>query len=273
MADRIASVYNTECVYDPHSDHRRKGVYSQKIDSLKVGDSTLQILIEAILNASEDEVSSVVRKIRTCDSLDKVAEQLLQQQESDEEDVDDGLIEDNDINDDVVGLPVQGERELARKMGEMRLENGAVRFIGGTSHLVYAGDPHAEADSTVLFEDHMPSQNPITTWTRVTQDEELISHLMDMCELAFTGEAVDLTNGAKTSHFTMLTSQPCPGPFSGATISMAIVGLDLGRYTARSCSSMPCLRLAVTSLTFLEPTERLGTAAPRAIISSPKQNG
>jgi len=45
-----ASVYQTECVYDLNSDHRRKGVYKKDIDQLKTQNGTLQTLVEAILN-------------------------------------------------------------------------------------------------------------------------------------------------------------------------------------------------------------------------------
>ncbi|KAK2006354.1 fungal-specific transcription factor domain-containing protein [Colletotrichum eremochloae] len=171
-----ASVYGTECVYDPNSDHRRKGVYREKIDSMKARNSTLQILIEAILNASEDEVPDIVKRIRTCDSLDTVAEQILKHETMLQE------AEDNDNGDDgyTNDMPIEGERELARKMGELRLENGSVRFIGGTSHLIYLGDPadpdlnEPESDANLINED------PITSWTRVTDDKELIAHLMNM---------------------------------------------------------------------------------------------
>lgn len=171
-----ASVYGTECVYDPNSDHRRKGVYREKVDSMKARNSTLQILIEAILNASEDEVPAIVKKIRTCDSLDLVAEQILKQE--------DDLANDNSDLDDAeyttTDLPVEGERELARKMGELRLDNGSVRFFGGTSHLIYVGDPSTGLDSEALPEDYVSGADPITSWTSVTSDPALIMHLMNM---------------------------------------------------------------------------------------------
>ncbi|KAF4896191.1 Nitrogen assimilation transcription factor nit-4 [Colletotrichum fructicola] len=170
-----ASVYGTECVYDPNSDHRRKGVYREKADSMKAQNSTLQILIEAILNASEDEVPEIVRRIRTCDSLDTVAQQILRREVMSQETAENDEGEDEYPADQ----PIEGERELARKMGELRLENGSVRFIGGTSNLIYvdlgeASSNEPESDTNSANED------PVTSWTRVTKDKELIAHLLNM---------------------------------------------------------------------------------------------
>ncbi|KAH8201269.1 hypothetical protein TruAng_004586 [Truncatella angustata] len=170
-----ASVYGTECVYDPNSDHRRKGVYREKIDSSKARNSTLQILIEAILNATEDEVPEIVRRIRTCDSLDVVAEAILKEGVGNPEADDNEILEENYTTDS----PVEGERDLARNMGELRLENGSVRFIGGTSHLIYLGNP------TVPNPEPEPSDmdlnlDPITSWSEVTKDPELVVHLLNM---------------------------------------------------------------------------------------------
>ncbi|KAH8889868.1 hypothetical protein GQ53DRAFT_782984 [Thozetella sp. PMI_491] len=169
-----ASVYGTECVYDPNSDHRRKGVYREKIDSMKAQSSTLQILIEAILNAEEDDVAEVVRKIRTCDSLDTLAESILIE-EADAEARVDALEEDEYTT----NQPVEGERELAGKMGELRIENGLVRFIGGTSHLIYLGDP-SEAPEEPEADNYLSNEDPIVSWTEVTKDTQLVIHLINM---------------------------------------------------------------------------------------------
>ncbi|KAI0879448.1 fungal-specific transcription factor domain-containing protein [Hypoxylon argillaceum] len=171
-----ASVYGTECVYDPNSDHRRKGVYREKVDSMKASNSTLHILIEAILNADEEEVDDIVKRIRTCDNLDSVAESIHSHGVSSG-----GAQDDVQLQDDyTTEMPLAGERDLARKMGELRLENGTTRFIGGTSHLIHwdvRGSPSNEdqaADMDGLDAD------PITSWSNVTKDPDVVTHLLNM---------------------------------------------------------------------------------------------
>lgn len=176
-----ASVYGTECLYDPNSDHRRKGVYRDKANSIKARNSTLQILIEAILNVTEEEAFSIVRKIRACDDLDSVADQVankaLEENRQEQEKGNPSCHSDQELQ---MEPSVQGERDLARKMGELRLENGSVRYIGGTSHLIYLGcDPHDGFNEEAVTEDYAPGTDPITTWTRVTDDPKLITHLMN----------------------------------------------------------------------------------------------
>ncbi|KAB5523967.1 fungal-specific transcription factor domain-containing protein [Coniochaeta sp. 2T2.1] len=170
-----SSVYGTECIYDPNSDHRRKGVYREKIDSMKAQSSTLQILIEAILNAAEEDVPAIVKKIRTCDSLDAVAEAILKQDFANEEEEDEPILDDEDTGTQVV----EGERDLARKMGELRLENGSVRFIGGTSHLIYLGDP-ADTSNEPESDNYLSTEDPITSWSEVTKDPQVIVHLINL---------------------------------------------------------------------------------------------
>ncbi|KAH7035395.1 fungal-specific transcription factor domain-containing protein, partial [Microdochium trichocladiopsis] len=173
-----ASVYGTDCVYDPNSDHRRKGVYKEKVDSTKANESTLQILIEAILNAAEDDVHEIVRQIRTCDNLDAMATSLVNSGHGIDHTASD---DDTEVDHDyATTLPMEGERDLARKMGELRLENGSVRFIGGTSHLIYLGTemmPHGDAEAE---ESVMVDANPITSWTNVTEDPQVVIHLLNM---------------------------------------------------------------------------------------------
>ncbi|EDN92766.1 hypothetical protein SS1G_08630 [Sclerotinia sclerotiorum 1980 UF-70] len=168
-----SSVYGTECVYDPLSDHRRKGVYKDKIDSLKTRNSTLQTLIQAILNAAEEDVPDLVRQIRTCESLDDVAENILKQEQALEEGDDD--IYDN-TSYTTTNLP-NFESQLSGKMGELRLENGSVRFLGGTSNLIYLDAADVE-DGDAL--ETTQQDEPLLSWTTVTNDTEVIVHLINM---------------------------------------------------------------------------------------------
>ena len=166
-----SQVYQTECIYDPNSDHRRKGVYKNDIDNLKTRNSTLQTLIQAILNYPEDEVPALVRDIRTCESLDDVAERIVAKENG--VDVDD---------DDEDPSPVNGqmptfESHLSGKMGDLRLDDGSVRYIGGTSNLIHLGEEDA---STPNVDEYLQQEDPITSWTSVTDDPELVVHLLNM---------------------------------------------------------------------------------------------
>ena len=168
-------MYGTECVYDPNSDHRRKGVYKKDIDSLKTRNSTLQTLVQAILNYPDREVPDLVRKIRTCESLEDVAEEIVTKNLAGGDDSD----EDEDLGED----GPQFERELSGRMGELRLENGSIRFLGGTSNLLF-NEPDAGTQDTAeaLNADgfYARREDAIRSWTTVTQDVELIIHLLNM---------------------------------------------------------------------------------------------
>ncbi|KAI2635548.1 fungal-specific transcription factor domain-containing protein [Xylaria nigripes] len=171
-----AGVYGTECVYDPNSDHRRKGVYREKLDSMKVSNLTLQILIEAILNAQEEDVYDIVKQIRTCDDLDAAAQSISNQTTID------GEARDEDETQDgyTAELSVEGERDLARKMGELRVENGATRFIGGTSHLIHWSVLDSPSDEPQTVELNEVDFDPITSWSEVTKDPDVVTHLLSM---------------------------------------------------------------------------------------------
>ncbi|KAL8825186.1 MAG: hypothetical protein Q9191_004564 [Dirinaria sp. TL-2023a] len=177
-----ASVYGTECVYDPNSDHRRKGVYKKDIDNLKTRNSTLQTLIQAILNYPEDEVLDLVKQIRTCESLDDVAESILSKNSA--------LVEDNQEDDEestqndvaLSNVP-KFEKELSGKLGELRLENGSVSVVGGTSNLMFVDSEDTtqeRAASTDSIDSYQQQDDPLTSWTEVTSDPELVVHLLNM---------------------------------------------------------------------------------------------
>lgn len=81
-----ASLYLTECEYAPYTEHRRKGVYKKDVDSSRAKNSTLQILIQAILNVEEEDVMDLMHQIRPCDSLEELASAIEAQEK--------GLLED-----------------------------------------------------------------------------------------------------------------------------------------------------------------------------------
>jgi Fungal specific transcription factor domain/Fungal Zn(2)-Cys(6) binuclear cluster domain len=175
-----ASVYLTECEYAPHTDHRRKGVYKKDIDSLKTRNSTLQTLVHAILNFDEDDVPDLVRQIRTCESLEDLADAIvakgngaLEQGESPDSPVyGTGLLPD---------VP-QFEAELSGKMGDLLVE-GSVKFIGGTSNLIWLpndSELNEHAWSSADTEVVRSREEGILSWTSVTDDTDLILHLINM---------------------------------------------------------------------------------------------
>ena len=166
-------------MYDPNSDHRRKGVYKKDIDNLKTRNSTLQTLIQAILNFPENEVPDLVKQIRTCESLDDVAESILARDNALGDD--DGVADAPTDNGTAAGVP-KFEKELSGKMGKLRLENGSVSIIGGTSNLIFigSGDGDREAMSTDDSDGYEQQEDAITSWTQVTSDPELVLHLLHM---------------------------------------------------------------------------------------------
>ncbi|KAL8725545.1 MAG: hypothetical protein Q9181_006380 [Wetmoreana brouardii] len=174
-----ASVYGTECVYDPNSDHRRKGVYKKDIDNLKTHNSTLQTLIQAILNYPEHEVPELIRQIRTCESLDNVAESIVSKGRNladDTEELDSPITD----SEPLVGIP-RFEKELSGKMAELQLENGSVSFIGGTSNLIFLGSGSGNTQTKVAgAEQYQQQADPIVSWTEVTKNYELVVHLINM---------------------------------------------------------------------------------------------
>lgn len=135
-------------------------------------------LIQAILNYSEEDVAPLVQQIRTCESLDAVAEAILARENGDELDQDDEV--------SPLASPLAQttfESQLSGKMGELRLEDGSTRYIGGTSHLLYMGARDGDERSPALqpgADQYDQMEDPLTSWTNVTTDPELVRHLISM---------------------------------------------------------------------------------------------
>ncbi|KAK7883585.1 hypothetical protein LTR67_011083 [Exophiala xenobiotica] len=172
-----ASVYLTECEYAPYTEHRRKGVYKKDVDSSRAKNSTLQILIQAILNVEEEDVMDLMHQIRTCDSLEELATAIEAQEK--------GLLEDpadSQMSSEEPTVP-QFEAELSGKMGHLMLD-GSVKFIGGTSNLIWFPEDYEQRSlpSLPAHQQHVvrPREETILSWTTVTQDKELVLHFMNM---------------------------------------------------------------------------------------------
>ena len=150
-------------------------MYKYDSNDVTPGDSTLQTLIQAILNFPEHEVPSLIQEIRTCESLDAVAEKITGTElgRDDSEDGDD-LSPQSDSS-----TPQRSafETQLSSKMGDLRLDDGTVRHVGGTSNLIYL----AQDDSTTGNNDeYLQQENPITSWTSVIDDPQLVIHLLHL---------------------------------------------------------------------------------------------
>ncbi|KAK5121484.1 Nitrogen assimilation transcription factor nit-4 [Meristemomyces frigidus] len=192
-------VYGTECIYDPNSDHRRKGVYKNDIDNLKTRNTTLQTLIQAILNYPEEDVPDLVREIRTCESLDAVAEKIVAKEHG---------LDAYDDEDEIAPHESSGaqaptfETQLYGKLGDLRLDDGSVRYIGGTSNLIHL----TQEDSNEGVDEYSQQEDPITSWTEVTDDPELVVHLLNMY---FTWHYTYFTTLSKTLFYRdFLLGQP-----------------------------------------------------------------
>lgn len=155
-------------------------MYKKTIDSLRTRNSTLQTLIQAILNSSEEEVLGLVREIRSCDSLDDVAESILANGTGSVS-VDEDL--ESPTNEARSSDVPTFETELSGKLGGLRLEDGSVRFIGGTSNLIYLSpglDDPGVATPLGPLEQGAHQEQQFPSWTSVTSDQRLISHLLNM---------------------------------------------------------------------------------------------
>jgi uncharacterized protein YerC len=119
-------IYSTECIYDPSSDHRRKGVYRTDVNGHKAQSSTLQTLVSALLNLEEQDAVDLLREMRTCQSLDSVAERLS----ADENAMKAIDIADGAPNSDVGSVDSILEKQVYGKMADLQLDEGGVRYIG-----------------------------------------------------------------------------------------------------------------------------------------------
>lgn len=136
----------------------------------------MQTLIQAIVNYDEAEAFELVRQIRSGDSLEGVAESIIAREK--------GLPAEDagDLNEEDATPTDQFESELVGKTSELML-GGSRKFIGGTSNLIFLppGSELYEFNSAEDSKDSGQGQDySVARWTGVTDDEQLINHLMTM---------------------------------------------------------------------------------------------
>lgn len=138
--------------------------------------------MNAILNYKEYEVPELIRQIRASENLNDVAKSISSKNNAM---TDDGEEDDSPMSDDstvLTGVP-KFEMELSGKMGELRLENGSLQFLGGTSNLLFLRSGSIGEDATTSAEDsnqYETKEDALVSWTKVTKDPELVIHLMNM---------------------------------------------------------------------------------------------
>lgn len=171
-----ASVYLTECEYAPHTDHRRKGVYKKEADTLKTKSATLQVLISALLNYNEEDAVDLLRQMRASENLEDLASVVEARSKGLDPDPSDSPVYTEDTDE----LP-QFDTELSGKMGDLFLD-GSVKFIGGTSNLVWLNDSDSVLVSPAPSERILvrPREEAILSWTTVNPDKNLILHFLNM---------------------------------------------------------------------------------------------
>ncbi|KAI5305166.1 hypothetical protein KEM56_005108, partial [Ascosphaera pollenicola] len=165
-------------VYDPASDHRRKGVYKKDIANLQNRNATLQTLIHAILTYDEDDVIDLIRQMRSSKSLEELAASITERQKVDEQ-IDSERLLNGTHEGSNNSAPI--EDELSGKMNQLRLD-GSVKLIGGTSNLLFlprgsVTDSDEDNSYTDMEDD---CDDPITRWTNVAAGRALIVHLLNL---------------------------------------------------------------------------------------------
>lgn len=171
-----ASVYLTDCEYAPHTDHRRKGVYKKEADGLKTKSATLQVLTHALLNYEEEDAVDLLRQMRASENLEELASAVEARNKGMDQDYPDSPNYPQNVDE----LP-KFDIELSGKMGDLLLD-GSVKFIGGTSNLVWLDDVDSILTSPAPSERNIvrPREEAILSWTAVTSNKDLILHFLNM---------------------------------------------------------------------------------------------
>lgn len=148
-------------------------MYKKDTKSLKTRDSTLQVIVQAIISYGEEDVPDLIRKVRACESLDKLAEVI----EAREHGLKEPELELVKSNYDTRATTPTFESMLANKMGHLHMDAGSRRYIGATSNSMYLPHKEENEEDNELSLEH---SDPITSWTEVTNDPQVVMHILNM---------------------------------------------------------------------------------------------
>lgn len=154
-------------------------MYKKDADTLRTKHTTLQTLIQALLNYDEGDAFDLVRQIRSCDDLEDVAQAIAAREKGIQSAGQETAGPSSDESREQVD---QFETELSGKMSELLLD-GSRKIIGGTSNLIFLPPGSELHESTSTRDRPLSSFDeaiPVRRWTQVTEDDSLISHLLTM---------------------------------------------------------------------------------------------
>lgn len=119
-------------------------MYKKDTANLRTKNSTLHTLIQALLNYDEEDAFDLVRQIRSCDSLEDVAESIVNRDKGPTPGEVFPSGDESSTHED------QFVSTLAGRMGELMLD-GSRKYIGGTSNLIFlpSGSDLNEFDSSL----------------------------------------------------------------------------------------------------------------------------
>jgi hypothetical protein len=122
-------------------------------------------------------VLGLVRQIRAAGNLEHVAQKIRAKHDvSNREDA-----ESDSTSAEQPHSSETFEAHLSGRMGELRIDDGFKRYIGGTSNLIFLGSDEQfnrlKSSGGVEY-NHL--EDPITSWTTVTADSDVIMHLLNM---------------------------------------------------------------------------------------------
>lgn len=263
-------------------------MYKKDIEGLQNRNSTLQTLVEAILNLPYEKAWDLMLEMRSCDNLEVLAESVekegLNWRNGERSggsgsavggtpDAPGGRNERGGSNERGYSVEAEGvkteendfEAELAGKMGQLRVDGeGQVKFVGATSNLallpkherppeqthIYGLDSALNGDYNDPMRLYSPDDmtdtglsddgfDPVTSWTTVTKDKGLISHLLNMYFTwhypYFTTLSRELFEADfKRGHRPNFRKSPSPGASPGS-ISSATTGTQK---TLKYCSPL-----------------------------------